>query len=39
MSRETLTRLNDRRLNVPAGTPYVNTGVMVLNAWQRCGKI
>ena len=29
--RETLTRLNDRRLNVPAGTPYVNTGVMVLN--------
>ena len=29
--RETLTRLNDRRLNVPAGAPYVNTGVMVLN--------
>lgn len=29
--RETLTKLNDRRLNVPAGSPYVNTGVMVLN--------
>ena len=29
--REMLTRLNDRRLNVPEGSPYVNTGVMVLN--------
>ena len=29
--REALTKLNDRRLNVPDGSPYVNTGVMVLN--------
>ena len=29
--RETLTRFNDRRLNVPEGAPYVNTGVMVLD--------
>ncbi len=29
--REALTKLNDRRLNVPEGSPYVNTGVMVLN--------
>ena len=29
--REALTKLNDRRLNVPDGSPYVNTCVMVLN--------
>ncbi len=29
--REALTKLNDRRLNVPDGSPYINTGVMVLN--------
>ena len=29
--REALTKLNDRRLNVPDGSPYVNTGVMMLN--------
>ena len=29
--REALTKLNNRRLNVPDGSPYVNTGVMVLN--------
>ncbi len=29
--RETLTRLNDLRLKVPEGAPYVNTGVMMLN--------
>lgn len=29
--RETLTKLNELRLNAPEGVPYVNTGVMVLN--------
>ena len=29
--RAALTRLNDRRLDVPDGAPYVNTGVLLLN--------
>ena len=29
--RETLTKLDELRLNAPEGVPYVNTGVMVLN--------
>lgn len=29
--REALTKFNDRRLKVPEGSPYVNTGVLLLN--------
>lgn len=29
--REALTKLNDLRLKVPEGSPYVNTGVLMLN--------
>ena len=29
--REALTKFNDRRLKVPDGSPYVNTGVLLLN--------
>ena len=29
--RQALTRLNDRRLKVPEGVPYVNTGMLLMN--------